>query len=192
MVGESYFQVDLFSALVRELGQCDKEWLAMQLAEILASRASLVAEFDHDGTRRDPVELAQQLIQYITWSPTPPSSRPQLTSSITMEKRVRVSNPVGVARPDDPKEIEAAKKAIRLRFESWRTVKRGKQWHVGFARKMIELYPCVVRQRTIEVWVREWESEMRQGTPFFPICQKTAVVNSRRKTSRIATVRYQL
>jgi hypothetical protein len=179
MVGESYFQVDLFSALVRELGKCDKQWLAMHLAEILASRVSLVAELNHDGASRGPVELAQQLIQDMSWKPAPPSSRPKLTSSITTEKKAGGSKPTVVPRADDPKEIEAAKKAIRLRFESWRTVKRGRHWHVGFARKMIELYPCVARQRTIDVWVQEWESELRKETPF-----RIAKPGSREQTTK--------
>ena len=137
----------------------------MQLAEILASRASPVAEFDYGVTNRDPGELAQRLIQKMHWHPATPSSRPRLTSSITPQEKPRGSKPVVVLREDHLKEIVAAKKAIRLRFESWCTVKRGEHWHVGFARKMIEQYPCVDRQRTIEMWVREWEGEMRQETP---------------------------
>jgi hypothetical protein len=163
MDDESYFKVDLFCALVRELRQFDKRLLALQLAEILASRVSPVAECDRGGLSRDPVELAQRLIHDMSWRPAPPSSRPRLSSSVTRDKTVRVSKPVIVLHAE---EIEAARKAIRLRFESWRAIKRGEHWHVGFARKMIEKYPCVIRQRTIEVWVREWESEMRQGTPF--------------------------
>ena len=94
MNDESYFKADLFSALVRQLGRFDKPCLAIQFAEVWASRASPVAEFDHGGTSRDPIELAQRLIHDMSRTSAPPSSQPKLLSFITREKRNRGSEAI--------------------------------------------------------------------------------------------------
>jgi hypothetical protein len=125
MVGESYFRLICFSALVRELGKCDKQWLAMHLAEILASRVSLVAELNHDGASRGPVELAQQLDSGHVLENPPRHVPAKLTSSITTEKKGRRVETTVVPRAQRIQRNEAAKEGDPITVPNrWRNVKR--------------------------------------------------------------------
>ena len=81
------FHVKLFSALVSELGKSHKRWLAMQLAEILASRATASAELGRSRTADEASEIAERLICNMA------SDRPRLSprlrgpSALPMKKR---------------------------------------------------------------------------------------------------------
>jgi len=145
---ESY--VSLFSALVGELKTRQKQFLVMQLAEILAKRA--IAEASQSRTADDVAQIAAQLIRSI---PAPPPNKPVMRMKGTARRRVSSR---------DNQEIEGAKMAIRLVFESWRALKPGTNWHALFAQKMIRQYRCIAEERIIEGWALEWEIEARLAT----------------------------
>jgi hypothetical protein len=141
---ESY--VALFSALVGELRTRQKQVLVMQLAEILAKRATV--EVSQSRGADELAQIAAQLVRNIS-----PSA-----SGESVVRTKAMPNPVSA---HDNQEIEAAKKAIRLKFESWRAVKPGMHWHTLFAQKMIRQYPCIGVVRIIEEWALAWEIEAR-------------------------------
>ena len=152
------FHVTLFSALVRELGKSDKEWLALQLAEILAHRITADAELGRNRTVEDAAELAARFVGKITSERSTLPSRPRL---VRHPKETRT--PIPASLREDHEIVEAAKRAIRLKFDSWRAVKRGEHWYAGFARKMVEQHAGIVGQRIVERWARTWAMEARQG-----------------------------
>ena len=154
------FHVALFSALVSELGKNNKRWLAMQLAELLVSRASASAELSRNRTADEAVKVVENLTRKMTSDRPRLPSRLRGPSALPMKKRTPKPASVGYER----EKFEAAKKVIRLKFESWRAVKTGAHWHAGFARKMIEQHACVGQQRIIEEWARVWEMEARRDT----------------------------
>lgn len=153
---ESY--VTLFSAFVGELSKSSKQRLVMQLAEILASRATASLEVSRPPTAKEAVEIAARLIHNIPSHAPAPVARPHVASVPPLSKRTRASASV---RGD--KTVEAAKQAIWLKFESWRSVKPAGHWHLFFARKMIQQHPCIGEQRIVEEWVRGWERQARQS-----------------------------
>jgi hypothetical protein len=142
--GDAHY-VALFSALVGELRTRRKQLLVMQLAEILAKRASV--EVSQNSTADEMVQIAAQLVRNIS-------------SPASVESVVRKAMPKPVS-PHDNQEIEAAKKAIRLKFESYRAVNPGTNWHALFAQKMIRQYTCIGEERIIEEWALVWEIEAR-------------------------------
>ena len=143
---ESY--VSLFSVLVGELKTRQKQFLVMQLAEILAKRA--IAEATQSRTADDVARIAVELVRSI---PAPSSNK----SVVRRAMRRRVSS-------RDNQEIEAAKDAIRLVFESWRAIRPGSNWHALFAQTLIRKYGCIGDERVIEEWALEWEIEARLAT----------------------------
>ena len=152
------FHVTLFSALVSELGKSDKEWLALQMAEILAHRITADAELGRNLTVEDTAELAARLIRNIT---SERSTLPSRLHAVRHPKDTRMPKPASLR--EDHEIVEAAKRAIRLKFDSWRAVKRGEHWYAGFARKMVEQHAGIVGQRIVERWARTWAMEARQG-----------------------------
>src|SRR5258705_8533405 len=116
---ESY--VALFSALVGELRTRSKELLVMQLAEILTKRATASTEVGRSRTADEVEQIAAQLVRN--------TLSPLSDESVVLPKSFS---------PHDSQEIEAAKKTIRLKFESWRGLKPGTHWHALFARRMIQ------------------------------------------------------
>ena len=160
MVDGDEFYVTLFSALVGELSKTRKQWLVMRVAEILIARATASPDISRAPSAKEAAAIAARLIHNMTSCGRTPPSRPSvgaLPSALTKRQ-----NPLSVA--DHDKKIEAAKQAIRLKFESWRAVKPHGHWHVVFARKMIQEHACIGEQRIIEKWVRAWDKQVRQHT----------------------------
>ena len=160
MIDGDEFYVTLSSALVGELSKTPKQRLVMQLAEILAGRATASPGVSRPPTAKEAVVIAAQLIRNMTSAGPKLASRPRVASVPPVSKRMR--KPALVR--DEDKTVEAAKQAIRLKFESWRAVKPGGHWHVVFARKMIQQHACIGKQQIIEEWARAWEREARQDS----------------------------
>src|SRR5438046_1063249 len=122
MDDKNEFYVTLFSALVSELGKSQKRWLVMQLAEILARRVTASAELSRNRTAHEAAETAAQLIRNMASGGAMLSSRRRVGSVLLLTTK-RTPKPASLLAPHET--VEAAKKAIRLKFESWRAVKTG-------------------------------------------------------------------
>lgn len=154
--------VALFAVLADELRKTRKNVLALRLAEIWAREMSATLPDAGDPTD-DLVARATERVRGMIGSGASPDGGEALRRSAPVRTRAQT----GTLRPprDPIEELEAVKLVVHQKFESWRAVKRGRHWHVGFARKMVEQHKCIAQERTVVEWAREWERQTRRPGP---------------------------
>jgi hypothetical protein len=151
----SEIYVTLFAALANELGKTRRKRVALRLAAGLANRH--VAEAAALG---DVDALAARLAADAA-SLRDTDAAPRARTSGSKRK----PNTAIPARRSPVSDIDAAKQAIRQKFDAWRAVKKGERWHAGFARKMVAQHKCIEHPRLVEAWARAWEVERQTAPP---------------------------
>jgi len=156
--GEVY--VALFAVLADELRKTRKNVLALHLAEIWAREMSATLPPDADNPTDDLMARATERVRGLNDSASADASEPVARPAFGRTRAGAASRP-----RDAVEELASVKHVVHQKFESWRAVKRGRHWHAGFARKMVEQHKCIAQERTVVEWAREWERQGRRLNP---------------------------